>query len=410
MARTIRKFVNRPFIKTVDLDLLERLLVPFQRQIPGGLSSLPTHEPDRREALFQVFAAVDELPDGLKDALHVVSHMANPNGARLLKEHADRLGIVLIPPEEMEGDGDGRHLTPRHLALRAYIEQRELFDRVLYLLAFIEPSSTYERSGEEENVSSLHEDEAACAAFREACAAFYAGRYHGKYCEVRWYPEDDEVNVLVLHGKNMVTTNVEEEGGERVLSFREISQDTVRYTPSTGFIRTSAQCETERKELARLFAVHLLQRPDFFEGADAHNLYMLEPINRLGTGFRMRTEWDHALRAVAITEIQIDGSERRADGKWRASPWAATIRDSTNAVAKLIEMAPDVDLRFARIVYIKFRFDFDLDGKVRTIIVKVKPEDRVSFRRDAFERQIMEHLRRNGLCLPRPASLAVAAE
>ena len=124
----------------------------------------------------------------------------------------------------------------------------------------------------------------------------------------------------------------------------------------------------------------------------------------------MRTEWDHALRAVTLTEIQVDGSERRPDGKWRSSPWAFTMRDSTNAVAKLVEMLPDVDLRFARIVYVKFRFDFDLDGRVRTIVVKVKPEDRVSFRRDAFEPQIMEHLRRNGLCLPRPASLAAAAE
>ena len=205
---------------------------------------------------------------------------------------------------------------------------------------------------------------------------------------MRWYPEGDEVNILVLHGKNMVTTNVEEAGGERVLSFREISQDTIRYQPSTGFIRTSAQSETERKELARLFAVHLLRRPEFFEGADAHNLYTLEPINRLGAAFRMRTEWDHALRAVTLTEIQVDGSERRPDGKWRSSPWAFTMRDSTNAAAKLVEMLPDVDLRYARIVYVKFRFDFDLDGRVRTIVVKVKPEDRVSFRRDAFEAQI----------------------
>ena len=130
MAKTIKKFVNRPFIKTVDLDLLERLFAPFQVRIPDGISSLPSDEPERREALFQMFAAVDELPDGLKDALHVVSHMATPNGARLLKEHADRLGIVLISPEETEGDGDGRHLSPRHLALRAYIEQRKLFDGV----------------------------------------------------------------------------------------------------------------------------------------------------------------------------------------------------------------------------------------------------------------------------------------
>jgi hypothetical protein len=204
----------------------------------------------------------------------------------------------------------------------------------------------------------------------------------------------------------MVTTNVEEEGQERTLSFREIAQDTIRYQPSIGMIRASAQCETERKELVRLFAVHLLGRPDFFDGADADNHYTLEPVNRLGTAFRKRTEWDPSLRAVAVTELQVDGSELSQ----RNSPWALTVRDTTNAIAKAAELVPELDMRQVRIVFLKLRFDFDLDGKVRKIMVKVKPTDRVSFRRDAFESQILEHLRRNCLCLSRPAPLAVAAE
>ena len=320
MARTIKKFVNREFIRTVDLDLLERLLAPFRNQIPRDLAALPTDEQARREALFQLFAAVDELPEGLKDALHTVSHVASANGARLLKERADRHGIVLIPTEETDDERDGRHLSPRHLALRAYLEQRALFDRVVDLLAFVEPSSTYERTGADEDIPSRHDEAAACEAFRQACSVFYGRRYQGRYCEVRWYPEDEEVNILVLHGRNMVTTNVEEEGQERTLSFREIAQDTIRYLPSTGMIRTSAQCETERKELVRLFAVHLLGRPDFFDGADADNLYTLEPVNRLGTAFRMRTEWDPSLRAVAVTELQVDGSELRAGGLGATRP------------------------------------------------------------------------------------------
>ena len=67
---------------------------------------------------------------------------------------------------------------------------------------------------------------------------------------MRWYPDEDEINILVLHGKNAVTANVEQDGEERVLTFREIAQDTIRYHAPTGRLKASAQHESEKKKLA----------------------------------------------------------------------------------------------------------------------------------------------------------------
>ena len=61
------------------------------------------------------------------------------------------------------------------------------------------------------------------------------------------------------------------------------------------------------------------------------------------------------------------------------------------------------------IVYLKLEFTFRLHGKQRRIVVKIKPPRTVSFRRDVFEARIMEHLRRNGLCVPRPTLFSAAA-
>ena len=73
-------------------------------------------------------------------------------------------------------------------------------------------------------------------------------------------------------------------------------------------------------------------------------------------------------------------------------------------------MMPLARFRAVEIIYLKLEFMFRLHGKPRRIMVKIKPPRTVSFRRDVFEARIMEHLRRNGLCLPRPTLLSAAAD
>jgi hypothetical protein len=60
MAKNVKKFVNRRFIRTVGLDLLERLLAPFGGEIDLDLDALPVEDNARREALFEFFRAADE--------------------------------------------------------------------------------------------------------------------------------------------------------------------------------------------------------------------------------------------------------------------------------------------------------------------------------------------------------------
>jgi hypothetical protein len=412
MAKTIRKFVSREFAQTVDLGLLQRLLMPYAEDLAFATADLPANEREHREALFEFFRGADErVPQALQDALHCICMLSNANGVRILLEQAERLGRTLIPAEEYLGLGDGRHLAPRHVALRAYLDHREIFDRALDLHAFLQPPSPMELVGLREGVACLHEDAGVQEAFRRAAADYFAQRYSGRFCRVRWYSEGDEVDILVLHGKNMAITNVEEDGEERPLSFREIAQDTIRYQPTTGRLRISARYEVEKKELARLFATHLLGNPQFFAGADAQNLYTLAPINRAGPAFRFRSDWDRDLQRVRVTEIEVDEGEDDGLRRKRHSSWSMRVRDEDNAILRLAELVPDLDWESIRINYLKLEFTFSLGDKPRRIIVKVKPPVAVSFRRDAFEVRILEHLRRNGFCLDRElAGAAVAAD
>lgn len=411
MAKNVKKFVNREFAKTVDLGLLKRLLDPYSSKIAFNLDALPANEDDKREAIFEFFRGTDErFPADLLDALHKIMVLSDSPGMRLLQEQADLAGVNLVPKQEIE-ESDGRHLTPRHLALRAYLDHRAVFDKTLDIHAFWSVRSPSEWVGVHENVESHHDDETARTAFKAAASAYFANRYLGRYCDVRWYPEGDEVQILVLHGKNAMTANVEDNGAERTLTYREIAQDTIRYHAASGRVWISASAAVERKKLRELFAEHMLGDCEFFPGDDNQRLYTLDPIRKQSAAFRFHHAWDPQVLRVLVKEIQVDEGEHEVDGKTRYSPWAMTVRDSRDAIGRLIDLAPDIDLEDLRIGYVKLEFRFDVDGKQVSVIVKVKPPNVASFRDHSFEKQIMEHLERNGIRLSHGfMPTAVAAE
>ena len=84
MAKNVKKFVNREFAKTIDLDLLKRLLDPYARDIALDWSALPAGEKQKREAIFEFFRGTDErFPAQLLDALHRIMVLSDANGARM---------------------------------------------------------------------------------------------------------------------------------------------------------------------------------------------------------------------------------------------------------------------------------------------------------------------------------------
>ena len=124
MAKNIKKFVNREFAKTVDLDLLKQLIAPYQSEIALDWSSLPEDERDKREAIFEFFRGTDErFPSALLDALHKIMVLSNESGAALLQEQAELAGVTIVPLNEAVS----QPITPRHLALRAYLDRRAVF-------------------------------------------------------------------------------------------------------------------------------------------------------------------------------------------------------------------------------------------------------------------------------------------
>lgn len=83
MAKNVRNFVNRAFMRAVDLDLLQELLAPYAAELKFDWKTLPADEAERRDALFILFKdGGEDFPDALLDALHCILTLSTPNGAR----------------------------------------------------------------------------------------------------------------------------------------------------------------------------------------------------------------------------------------------------------------------------------------------------------------------------------------
>lgn len=159
MANRIRNFVDRAFSRTVDLGLLRRLLEPHLGQIDFDWDGLPDDERKRREAIFNLFAKADlRFPARLQFALYNISTLSTDSGARLIQEIATDLGVDFLKKYRVDDRSDDLRFTPRFMALVAWLDYREIFDRALSAAAFHTFSSKLELNTDREDVPPRHND------------------------------------------------------------------------------------------------------------------------------------------------------------------------------------------------------------------------------------------------------------
>ncbi len=392
MLKDIKRFVDKKFIYTVDLNLLRRLLGPYRGQVPFDLETLEANDEEARSRLFEWLIDADEsYPSQMLEDLHRLSELSTELGMGILRTRAEVLGRQLIPAEEID-EGDGLHLNPRYVALRAFLDHREIFDSAVDILTFFDNRSPGEFVGEEEGVAPQITD-ATILAFEQRAGEFYSSRYKGNYCRARCYPDDDGVNLLVIHGHIPISTITIEEDEERPRTLREARQDTIAYDQHTGRAKVTASGDDEKQRLCDIFAETMLGRPSFFQQQDSRNLYTLARIAQEGPMFQLDGEWDPQLLDAKVTEIQVDSGERGG--------WMMAVRDPHDALLHLLDRCPELDLSKAHINYVKLRFVFSAGRRKRTKTVKVKPPSVASFNRTTLEKRVLEHLKRNGLCVPR---------
>lgn len=410
MAKRIRNFVDRAFSRTVDLGLLHRLLIPYLGQIDFDWDGLPEDDGKRREAIFGLFARADmRFPAKLQFALYNISTLSTDAGARIIQEIASEAGVDVLSTCRIDGAADDLRFTPRFMALVTWLDHRPIFERALSAAAFLAHSSKLERDAEREDVELRHHDAGVKDGFAEAARLHFAGRYNGHYCDVRWFEEDDLLRVLVLHGSKPETKNVDQEGAEDTLKFREIVQSTIEYDQRRSAISVGSKSATDAKKLVKLFGAHVLGDGDIFEASAREELYTLVPLQRHGERFRFAFDPDGDITHVALREVRIDEAQLTATGRLRRSPWFLALGDSENALRRLKDLAPEIEVADVRIVHAKIDVTIEVDGSEIVVPVTIRPPRTVSMRDHSHERLILEMLEDNEIRKRRRTDQAAAA-
>ena len=336
MAVNLRKFVNPRFLRTVDPELLGRLLDRHRHRLIGLDVDVIRSTPEcAGEALQEFFAGPEDCyPEGLIADLHRIAELGDAAGLRLILDEARRHGQS-IGPERGPGGGERRQ-DPKHVALRAFLDHPAVFDAASDMLALAARSSLAEYAGLEEGV----EVEPRGAGPRDVhgrARRHARGGLCGSYCRLGWYADTDDVNLVISHGSIVKTTPIVRRGEERVVSYRDAEQAVLSYSAATGRLKMGDIPKFRRAGVAELFAERMLGRPGFFAAESAQDLYTLAPIERKGPGFRFHHGFDQGIRQVKIVEAQArrpveDATDRQrlrcveAGGAGRASLRAGQAR------------------------------------------------------------------------------------
>ncbi len=399
MAGNLKKFVNPRFISTIDLELMKPLLARHEGSFRDFSVDLLNNDEDHaRSALHDLLTgSEDNYPEGLRGDLHRIAELGNARGLEIIQTQADRHGVDLFP-EMKTGDEDtpNKAHDPKHIAVRVFLEHPDLFDAAADHMAMLTADRLHEYAGRERGVA-IDLTEEKVEAFRTAVAALFRDAFLGDYCRVGDYDDDDEINLVVSHGSMVSTMPVVEGQVERVISVRQISHAVLRYSENTGMLRLARIRKAHQPEIAELFASIILERPGFFDGDDAQDLYTLRPVELAGPGFAFDAAYDPLIDKVLIIEAAAD---LMAPGRRGYSRVVRTFR-SRDLGGDALTHFGSTPVSFGggwRLGELVFRILFKSEGKRQPqVTVKLRPPGIVQFRRTQHEARVMTLIERNGL-------------
>lgn len=150
-----------------------------------------------------------------------------------------------------------------------------------------------------------------------------------------------------------------------------------------------------------LFASIILERPGFFDGEEARDLYSLQMVEEAGVDWAFDARYDPQIDRVDIIEAAADLMVTGPKGGLRV---ARTLRsrDVSGDALRHFAGTPVAFGRSWRLSELVFRVVFKSDGKRQPqVTVKLRAPGVLQFRRTQHEARVMTLIQRNGLMYDR---------
>jgi hypothetical protein len=319
-------------------------------------------------------AAADNVQ--LLDFIQALNDLGTDDGAESIFLNAQSSGF---PTEKWPDDE-----VPRVRAVRLWVEQHR--NERLRQLVVASQVHAVERGRRPpvhefvgESVSSVRPklkdlEKAIETAMREVCDL----NALGTHVEARVRSNDDELVCHIVHGSRLQQPMAEtKEGGRRLLVYRPVQVDTVRYEFETARLKISSRAATLVPALQELFGAVLFGAPKFFENGEACTL---EPL-RAGEG---------ALNRHSVTTII---GAKLVQAAFRFGKHRLQMRGPD-----CFEYMKQIGLRPGECELYEAKIEIRFAGrKVEKRSVVVRAPNRIDFKRDAYERDIERYLEQIGV-------------
>jgi len=390
--------------------VLGRLLAKHAEQLPKlDLALMAANATEGRKKVAEfLLGPREDYPDSLVHDLHRIVRLDSRQGMQLILDEAERQKVVIMAP------GERATVTPRDIALIAFVDHPEVFTEAEHTAVFVPPPSVSEFNAREEGVTPEVTTDT-LEALRLAVADLFAADLRGKYCRVRPYEDDGELCIAIRHGAPPVSTEVIRGEKDSVIGFQEIDTAVISYAELTGRLTVWGCIKKRRADLAEAFATHILGRPGLFKAADAQRLYTLEPLERSAGSFAFRKGDDEEIDRILIVEAQANRVTTNLKTGREKTLFSLTSRDPSGNALKLLHQSR-TDIVYGdnawRLGHITARVVLKTQGgRAPTITVKIKPDDSLSFQRSRHKKRVMALLAVNNLVHARQSGeAALAAE
>ena len=167
-------------------------------------------------------------------------------------------------------------------------------------------------------------------------------------------------------------------------SFRPASEDVLHYEKTAGLLRIKASLPKDREQYIKSFSRCIMGDESLAENVDRDTVYSLKPLQD-GT-FNWNGNED--VKEVLLTEIKL-----RLPGSTEP-----VVNISSGDVRKsLYESLGGIRLEAGELIYAKFRFTLNMDGKQPRVSVVVSPPARSNLNQKRHAEIISAYLKAQGV-------------
>lgn len=297
----LKRFTNVAILKRIDFPLLLEFLESDRKFRPflEGRGMAWEREKSRFDysELARILMSPDVgTPDELLDALYFVDNLSNPDCYDRILQECQEAGVDL----------GGKDLSPEDLAIRAWLADRNILERI-HAEQYRAKPQRFESyfAGRSDRPDLAYPADTVLAALEADLNEWFHFKQKGRGAKVFVFPREDGVWFLVRHGQRIKREGtVEADDSPGSVFYRPEKFDVLIYYPCNGELAINTETKGERGAYCRRFGKHLFGHIKFFRFDDPISKYTLAPLIALGRD-ALACGDVQGLRQVLLLELHL---------------------------------------------------------------------------------------------------------